>query len=210
MTEAEWLACTDPYKMLAFLGDKVSDRKQWLTACACCRNIPGFLASDAGRSCLEVVERFAEGAATEEELVALHEDDWDMRWYRNWPGSSLGRAITTYHDAHWDMLPAGATREERTEAVSRAMAEVTGLVRELFSNLFRLTTLDPSWLTWHDGLLVSMARQMYDSRDFTDMPILADALEEAGCTDQDILGHCRSGREHVRGCWVVDLVLGKS
>jgi hypothetical protein len=71
-------------------------------------------------------------------------------------------------------------------------------------------TINPAWLTWHDGLLVSMARQMYDSRDFSDMPVLADALEEAGCQDQDILGHCRSGFEHVRGCWVVDLILGKS
>jgi len=65
-------------------------------------------------------------------------------------------------------------------------------------------------LEWHGGLLASMARRMYDSRDFSDLPVLADALEEAGCQDQDILGHCRSGGEHVRGCWVIDLLLGKS
>jgi hypothetical protein len=74
---------------------------------------------------------------------------------------------------------------------------------------FRLISFDPSWLTWHDGLLVSMAQKMYDSRDFTDMPVLADALEEAGCTNQDILRHCREPGEHVRGCWIVDLLLGK-
>jgi hypothetical protein len=84
------------------------------------------------------------------------------------------------------------------------------LMRCIFGNPFRPATLNPAWLTWHDGLLISMAQQMYDSRDFTDMSILADALEEAGCTNQDILDHCRSGGEHVRGCWVVDLVLGKS
>ena len=89
-------------------------------------------------------------------------------------------------------------------------SEICGLLHEAFGNPFRSVALDPAWLSWHDGLLVSMARQMYESRDFTDMPILADALEEAGCTDQDILGHCRSRSEHVRGCWVVDLVLGKS
>jgi hypothetical protein len=55
-----------------------------------------------------------------------------------------------------------------------------------------------------------MASRMYESRDFADMPVLADGLEESGCTDPDILGHCRSGGEHVRGCWVVDLVLGKT
>jgi hypothetical protein len=69
--------------------------------------------------------------------------------------------------------------------------------------------IEPSWLTWHSGLLVSIARQTYASRDFLDMPILADALEEAGCTNQEILAHSRSGGEHARGCWVVDLVLGK-
>jgi hypothetical protein len=70
--------------------------------------------------------------------------------------------------------------------------------------------VDPAWLRWHDGLLVSMAQKMYDSRDFRDRPVLADALEEAGCSDQNILGHCRQpGGEHVRGCWLVDLLLGR-
>ena len=86
---------------------------------------------------------------------------------------------------------------------------MTDLVRELFGIPFHPVTLAPSRLTWHDGLIGSMARQMYDSRSFTDMPVLADALEEAGCQDPDILGHCRSGGEHVRGCWVVDTLLGK-
>jgi hypothetical protein len=84
-------------------------------------------------------------------------------------------------------------------------------LRDLFGPLpFRPVILDPSWLIWHGGLVVSMARRMYDRRDFSDMSVLADALEEAGCQDQDILGHCRSGGEHVRGCWVVDLTLGKT
>jgi hypothetical protein len=85
--------------------------------------------------------------------------------------------------------------------------EACSLLRDIFGNPFRPVALDPAWLTWHDGLLVSMARRMYDSRDFTDMPILADALEEAGCSDQDILAHCRQPGEHVRGCWIVDLFL---
>jgi hypothetical protein len=90
-------------------------------------------------------------------------------------------------------------------------AIMADLLREVVGPvLFRpLPPLKPAWLTWHDALLVSMARQMYDSRDFSDMPVLGDALENAGCQDQDILGHCRSGGEHVRGCWVVDLLLGK-
>jgi hypothetical protein len=82
------------------------------------------------------------------------------------------------------------------------------LLRDFLGNPFRPVAIIPSRKSWRGGLLVSVARRMYDSRDFGDMPVLADALEEAGCQDQDILGHCRSGGEHVRGCWVIDLILG--
>jgi hypothetical protein len=100
-----------------------------------------------------------------------------------------------------------ATREEAERAEWSAQAAV---LRCIFGSLpFRPVRLDPALLTWHGDLLVSMARQMYHSRDFSDMPILADALEEAGCTDTEILAHCRQPGEHVRGCWVVDLLLGK-
>jgi hypothetical protein len=91
-----------------------------------------------------------------------------------------------------------------------AKAALVPLVRDILGNPFRPVSLDPTWLTWRGGLVVSMTQRMYNSRDFTDMPILADPLEEAGCQDQDILAHCRSGGEHVKGCWVVDLLLGKT
>jgi hypothetical protein len=94
------------------------------------------------------------------------------------------------------------------DPVSESSAQCI-LLRELFGNPFRPITLNPSWLSWNEGTIPKLAQAIYDSRDFTDMPKLADALEEAGCTDQDIQAHCRSGGEHVRGCWVVDLVLGK-
>jgi hypothetical protein len=72
--------------------------------------------------------------------------------------------------------------------------------------LFRPVTFKPVWLT---STVVGLARQMYESRDFSPMPILADALQDAGCDSDDILDHCRGPGPHVRGCWVVDLVLGK-
>jgi hypothetical protein len=78
------------------------------------------------------------------------------------------------------------------------------LLHDVVDNPFRPISIDPAWLRWHDGLLVSMAQKMYDSRDFGDRPVLADAIEEAGCSDQDILSHCRQPSEHVRGCWLVD------
>jgi hypothetical protein len=80
-------------------------------------------------------------------------------------------------------------------------------LRELVGNPLRLATITSAWLTAN---VVSIAQAIYAERAFERMPILADALEDAGCTNADILEHCRGGGEHVRGCWVVDLVLGKS
>jgi hypothetical protein len=83
------------------------------------------------------------------------------------------------------------------------------LLRDIFGNPFRTVTLDPAWLAWNGGTVRKLAQAVYDDRAFDRLPILADALEDAGCTDGEILAHCRSGGEHVRGCWVVDLLLGK-
>jgi hypothetical protein len=80
------------------------------------------------------------------------------------------------------------------------------LLRDIFGNPFRPVTFSLSWRT---DTALALARQMYESRDFSAMPILADALQDAGCDSTDILGHCRGPDPHVRGCWVVDLVLGK-
>ena len=81
------------------------------------------------------------------------------------------------------------------------------IIRDVFGNPFRPVAFDPAWRT---DTAVSLAKGMYESRDFGAMPILADALQDAGCTSDDILTHCRdSHATHVRGCWVVDLVLGK-
>jgi hypothetical protein len=79
----------------------------------------------------------------------------------------------------------------------------------IFCNRFRPVAINPAWWAWNDGTVKKIAQAIYDERAFDRMPILADALEEAGCTNQDILTHCRSGREHVRGCWAVDLILGR-
>ena len=81
------------------------------------------------------------------------------------------------------------------------------LASDIFGNPFRPVKFDPAWRT---STAVALARGMYESRDFGAMPILADALQDAGCDNEDVLNHCRSANQvHVRGCWVVDLVLGK-
>jgi|GEM_PF-5757293 len=81
------------------------------------------------------------------------------------------------------------------------------IIRDIFGNPFRPVAFSPEWRT---STVVSLARGMYDSRDFSAMPILADALQDAGCEQAEILDHCRGSGPHVRGCWVVDLALGKS
>ena len=80
------------------------------------------------------------------------------------------------------------------------------LLRDIFGNPFRPVAFDPAWLT---ETVVGLATAISDDRAFERMPILADALQEAGCENSDILTHCREPGVHVRGCWVVDLVLGK-
>jgi hypothetical protein len=67
----------------------------------------------------------------------------------------------------------------------------------------------PVWLCWHGGTIPKLAQAIYDERAFDRLPVLADALEEAGCTDADLLGHLRGPGPHVRGCWALDLLLGK-
>jgi hypothetical protein len=96
------------------------------------------------------------------------------------------------------------------EEVAEQIRRMSDLLRDLLGNPFRPVSLDSAWLAWNGGTVQRMAQTIYDEYRFGDLPILADALEDAGCTDADILSHCRSGGEHVRGCWVIDLLLGKS
>ena len=83
------------------------------------------------------------------------------------------------------------------------------LLRDIVGNPFRPVTLDPAWLRWNDGCVPKIAQSIYEERRFGELPILADALEDAGCDNADILAHCRGPEPHVRGCWAVDAILGK-
>ena len=99
----------------------------------------------------------------------------------------------------------------KTDAAHEAMRENEAtLIRCIFGPmLFRSVPLNPHWLTWKDSTVPKVAQAIYDDCAFDRLPILVDALEEAGCMDANILGHCRQRGPHVRGCWVIDLLLGK-
>jgi len=86
------------------------------------------------------------------------------------------------------------------------LSPLCGILRCVLGNPFHPVVLDPSWLT---STVTTLAQPIYSERAFDRMPILADALEDASCTDPSILEHCRGDGVHARGCWVVDLLLGK-
>jgi hypothetical protein len=227
MTEQEWFTTTNPRAMLEFIRGKGSDRKRRLFAVACCRLV-WHLLTDHGHRLVEAVEKYADRGARPRDLVALFKSDSPQQAaLPTVPGSNQAAQAVLHLGWQWRWRTMLTWNQDQrmVDQVARSAAESLAksvpwqearqregeLLHELFGPLpFRPISLNSAWLTWHGGLLVSMARQMYDSRDFRDLPVLADALEEAGCQDQDILGHCRSGGEHVRGCWVVDLCLGKS
>jgi hypothetical protein len=104
----------------------------------------------------------------------------------------------------------GPSPDEFDRRSAVAKAELIALVRDIFGNPYRLVRIDPSWLSWRDGAASTLSQAIYQSLAFDRLPLLADVLEDAGCTDSELLGHLRSPGPHVRGCWAVDLVLGKS
>jgi hypothetical protein len=86
---------------------------------------------------------------------------------------------------------------------------VACLIRDVFGNIFHPVTVDPSWTAWSDRTVMKLAQSIYDERAFDRLPDLADALQKSGCENGEMLTHCRQRGEHVRGCWVVDAILGK-
>lgn len=92
----------------------------------------------------------------------------------------------------------------------RVEEEYPPILREIVGNPFRPSPhISVAWLAWNDRAISKIAQGIYKDRAFDRLPILGDALEEAGCSDVDLLEHCRRTGGHRRGCWLVDLVLGK-
>jgi hypothetical protein len=211
MTEAEWLACADPTAMLEFLRDKASERKLRLFACGCCRLVWGSLNDQWGRQTVEAAEHYADGAATAEELASAHEAAL-VSWNCPAEASACDASATTFttqaamsasHHAGW----AGG------KDVSRAanLARHADLLRCIVGTSFRPPpSLPRTVLNWNDGTVRRIAEHIYEERAFDRLLILADALLDAGCEDEDLIAHCRSEGPHVRGCWAIDAILGKS
>jgi hypothetical protein len=224
VTEAEWLACTDPTPMLAFLRGKASDRKLWLFAVACCRRLGPLLQDTRIITALDVAERHADGAATQADLQApLRAAALAQRAQRRkallfayaavmdacGPGG-LGAA----EKAAWAEAAAADSRATHGERLRRSRPDLyasqAALCRDVIGNSFRpATPLPPSVVAWNNATVVKVAQGIYEERRFRDLPILADALLDAGCDDEELMAHLRSEGTHVRGCWAVDVILGK-
>jgi hypothetical protein len=219
MTEAEWLACVVPERMMKRFYPRPSSRKYRLFACACCRHswkVSPTAPSPLAVRAVELAELFADSLAVEAELMDCLTRLKDGRrtdllkgiWIWDPRKEDLDRLAlrVTGVETVSDAKGASSFCRHVVPSPDQALTQV-GFNRDIFGNPFRPVTFSPSWRT---DTVLTLARQMYDSRDFSATPILADALQDAGCDNEDILNHCRDANAtHVRGCWVVDLVLGK-
>jgi hypothetical protein len=217
MTEPEWLTCPEPREMLVLLREagRANDRKLRLFAAACCRLVWPLLADEGSWTAVEAAERYADGLATAEEASAAAAQAWVAAARCTMMPDAWGAAIHTAFSARMlavDAVVGIVGYRDKLEAMEHDRQ--AGVLRDLFGPLpFRPVTIAPAVLAWDDGCVVKLASSIYEERDFSPegMRVLADALEEAGMTDAEVLGHCREqGAVHARGCWLIDLLLKRS
>jgi hypothetical protein len=195
MTEEEWLNRDDSYpRQLSVVQEYASVRKLQLIAAVLVRYLQPRPEHEDVKRCDDVIEAIADQPRPWEQV--------ELELYAR-PGN-------------WRFTHILAPTEPSRVAV--ALRKIVafyhyepsnyplGVILEVVGNPFRPVVFDPAWRT---DTAITLARQMYEAREFSAMPILADALQDAGCDNDDVLNHCRGEGPHVRGCWVVDLVLGK-
>jgi hypothetical protein len=223
MTESEWLVCTEPQRMLGFLFGNGSGRKFRLFAVACCRRLWELL-DENGRRAVEAAEGFADGLTDASELrdaaIRAHRrvDDFHVGVNLGGHGVVLTRdlaaseAVFIACSTLCGSIGSGWVAQLAVSALGNPAESVIQchLLRDIIGSPFRLSPpVSTTVLAWNDGGIMKLARAIDDERAFDRLPILADALEDAGCGNAEILAHCRQPGEHVRGCLVIDLLLGK-
>jgi hypothetical protein len=220
MTELEWLEATNPTPMLKFLQGRATERKLRLFACCCCYRLHELTELEEERlHAVECAELYADGKASSADLASAKSQLWGYELLGKAQAvegasdsalsiplgdvSVAARAVVhccTYDRHYWT-----ASEREADEKAERALQ--ADVLRDLFGNPFRPVTIDMAWRT---PTTVGLAQTIYDTRRYEILPILADALEEAGCTDPNFLTHLRCQEQiHIRGCWVIDLLLSK-
>jgi hypothetical protein len=229
MTGKQWLKSVDPEEMGEFYGERFTERKARLIMLACCQRHPKYLKHKAVRPVIEaLVDHYADPKKPDKAFdsakirklhAKLHEYGSSTR-----SGATRGvafgvieaaepKSVMKELDESFEYLVFSCTYDiaagvENDEPPSEESARQAGIMREVLGNPFTPVVFEPVWRT---DTVAAMARQIYETEDFSAMPILADALQDAGCEQVEILKHCRDEKQtHVRGCWVLDLILGKT
>jgi hypothetical protein len=198
MTEEEWYSIPNWRVLLVSLANRTfAERRFLLLSAAFLKSVFSQLQPRYQQS-IDSFERLADGTIERDEFR------------HTIPGfSNPGMLVAEW--STWNEHRTGAVARTALSVALNTLAEESvqaSLFRDIFGNPFRPVSFDPSWRT---STAVALAKGMYESREFGAMPILADALQDTGCDNDDVLTHCRDASGlHVRGCWVVDLVLGKS
>jgi hypothetical protein len=193
-------------------------RKLRLFACACCRRIWPLLADERSRRAVETAERFAEGMASRADLYAAWAAagqataeaarlDEAFRWAA---GAALSAASAEVWAALGTAWAAAAACQRAPGTAAAERAAQCDLLRDIFGNPFAAAPLNLARNRRQSCRAVALARGIYEGRRFGELPQLAELLRDAGCAREDALAHCRSCKAHVRGCWVLDGVLGKN
>jgi hypothetical protein len=228
MTAEEWMACTEPEPMLRLVKGKATNRKLRLFAVACCRHIDHLIQYPRSRMAVDTSEQFADGLVSLEALrraeaaaaTAAGEAFWAVFHGagQDSPARDAAAAVAAEtlmpfrvaYEASTACVWAGSRRlEEMQTAKAEENRFQCGLLRDIFGDPFSPACIDAACLSWHAGTAVVQARAIYERGRFIELPRLADVLRAAGCTSAEVLGHCSQPGPHVRGCWVVDLILGK-
>ena len=234
MIEESWLTCEDPKELAGYLFGLASPRKLRLWACACGHEVIRLFENPRIGNVLSLFEDVADGVRLfEDQYRSISELQWaceeeqapqfsravagiaHSQWIEMAKGDEAHFALGLLHlawaQAYSDCPTARAEGptdppvDPRWRAVhSAARQKQLALARDIFGNPFRPVHLDSIWRT---SAVVSVARDIYKQRSFAQLPRLADVLEDAGCADEQLLGHCRAAGQHVRGCWAIDLLL---
>jgi hypothetical protein len=231
MDETVWLACVDPNLMLDYLfAHRVTPRKLRLLACGCCRRYWSSLTDQRTQQAVHACERFADRrinrAALSEyaqgaQLAVYDAPQFEASAYNavlQTAGDNIRETIrpalaALQQMARWEAAYECVPGMDEPAVVNEAMRlEQSGqceVIRELWGNPFRYIAVDEGWLRWSDGTVVKLAQAIYDDRNWSDLPVLADALMDAGCADSRLLGHLQTTQGHLLGCWALDVILGR-
>jgi hypothetical protein len=219
MTQDQWLKSANPEAMFRHLRARASDRKLRLFMCACCRRAWAFAKDERLKEILPLIEGFADGTVKDRERGRAHRIGGEVLQTASSPASCLGAQLWNAARKNLDRTDydfgesaaaafgwAAGNGPVFFAAKEAESAQQAALVRDIFGNPFRKAKFNKKWRT---DTVLAIARRAYDAHEFGALPILADALQDAGCDSEDLLNHLRdTSAAHVRGCWALDLVLG--